>query len=432
MEIVRDERKEFAILVGIDYKKESLFSFEDSISEVKELAKACNIEIVSLLTQKKEKPETGTYLGTGKLRELKEIIDNYEVDYVIFDNELSGIQIRNLEEFLETTVLDRTGLILTIFASRAKSREGKLQVELARLQYEKPRLIGLGNILSRTGAGRLARGQGESQLELDRRQISNKIHEIKKELEEVKKHRDLQRKQRKRNNIPTVSLVGYTNAGKSTLMNYFMDLSTRDIAENKAFVQDMLFATLDSFSKKITFEDNKSFILSDTVGFVSKLPHSLVEAFKSTLEEVIESDFLVYVVDISSKNYEHQLKVTQNVIKELEADSIPFIVVYNKIDKISDEVLKERGNIATNFIDISALNGIGIDKLIETIKKNIFKDEVEVELLIPYSDGSVTSHLQNSRSISKIDYRDKGTYLKVVLKNSELSKYEKYLLTSNL
>ena len=432
MEIVRDERKEFAILVGIDYKKESLFSFEDSISEVKELAKACNIEIVSLLTQKKEKPETGTYLGTGKLRELKEIIDNYEVDYVIFDNELSGIQIRNLEEYLETTVLDRTGLILTIFASRAKSREGKLQVELARLQYEKPRLIGLGNILSRTGAGRLARGQGESQLELDRRQISNKIHEIKKELEEVKKHRDLQRKQRKRNNIPTVSLVGYTNAGKSTLMNYFMDLSTRDIAENKAFVQDMLFATLDSFSKKITFEDNKSFILSDTVGFVSKLPHSLVEAFKSTLEEVIESDFLVYVVDISSKNYEHQLKVTQNVIKELEADSIPFIVVYNKIDKISDEILKERGNIATNFIDISALNGIGIDKLIETIKKNIFKDEVEVELLIPYSDGSVTSHLQNSRSISKIDYRDKGTYLKVVLKNSELSKYEKYLLTSNL
>lgn len=432
MEIVRDERKEFAILVGIDYKRESLFSFEDSISEVKELAKACNIEIVSLLTQKKEKPETGTYLGTGKLRELKEIIDNYEVDYVIFDNELSGIQIRNLEEYLETTVLDRTGLILTIFASRAKSREGKLQVELARLQYEKPRLIGLGNILSRTGAGRLARGQGESQLELDRRQISNKIHEIKKELEEVKKHRDLQRKQRKRNNIPTVSLVGYTNAGKSTLMNYFMDLSTRDIAENKAFVQDMLFATLDSFSKKITFEDNKSFILSDTVGFVSKLPHSLVEAFKSTLEEVIESDFLVYVVDISSKNYEHQLKVTQNVIKELEADSIPFIVVYNKIDKISDEILKERGNIATNFIDISALNGIGIDKLIETIKKNIFKDEVEVELLIPYSDGSVTSHLQNSRSISKIDYRDKGTYLKVVLKNSELSKYEKYLLTSNL
>ena len=432
MEIVRDERKEFAILVGIDYKKESLFSFEDSISEVKELAKACNIEIVSLLTQKKEKPETGTYLGTGKLRELKEIIDNYEVDYVIFDNELSGIQIRNLEEYLETTVLDRTGLILTIFASRAKSREGKLQVELARLQYEKPRLIGLGNILSRTGAGRLARGQGESQLELDRRQISNKIHEIKKELEEVKKHRDLQRKQRRRNNIPTVSLVGYTNAGKSTLMNYFMDLSTRDIAENKAFVQDMLFATLDSFSKKITFEDNKSFILSDTVGFVSKLPHSLVEAFKSTLEEVIESDFLVYVVDISSKNYEHQLKVTQNVIKELEADSIPFIVVYNKIDKISDEILKERGNIATNFIDISALNGIGIDKLIETIKKNIFKDEVEVELLIPYSDGSVTSHLQNSRSISKIDYRDEGTYLKVVLKNSELSKYEKYLLTSNL
>lgn len=428
MEIVIEDGIDKAILAAIDFKRDKDFSFEDSIDELKELAKACNIEVLDVLTQKKEKPDTGTYLGIGKLDELRLLIEWKGANLVIFDNELTGIQIRNIEAFLGVNVLDRTGLILTIFGDRAKTREGKLQVDLARLQYEKPRLIGLGNILSRTGAGRLARGQGESQLELDRRYIANKIVEIKRELEEVKKHRELQRKQRKRSEIPTVALVGYTNAGKSTLMNYFMSISSGEVPENKAFVKDMLFATLDPFSKKITFEDNKSFILTDTVGFVSKLPHSLVEAFKSTLEEVTEASFLIYVVDISSENYEYQLDVTRKVIEELSAQELPFLVAYNKIDKISSELLEKRGNITHNFVDISALTGQGIDKLIEEIKKNIFKDEELVELIIPYTEGSIASYLQQNRTILIMEHRENGTYLKLILKTTEISKYEKYFI----
>ena len=428
MAIEVEERTSKVVLAAIDFKKIGELSFEDSIDELKELAKACGFEILDVITQKKEKPDTGTYLGRGKLEELRLLVEWQGANLVIFDNELSGIQLRNLEKYLGVDVLDRTGLILAIFGDRAKTREGKLQVDLAKLQYEKPRLIGLGNILSRTGAGKLARGQGESQLELDRRYIADKIVDIKRELEDVKKHRELQRKQRKKNEIPSVALVGYTNAGKSTLMNYFMGISTGDTPENKAFVKDMLFATLDPFSKKITFEDNKSFILTDTVGFVSNLPHSLVEAFKSTLEEVTEASLLVYVVDISSDNYMHQLNVTRQVIGELNAKDIPYLVAYNKIDKISQDDLEKRGDITHPYVDISALTGQGVEALIDEIKKTIFIDEREVELLIPYVDGSITSSLQNSRTILLTEYREEGTYIKVVLKSTELSRYEKYII----
>ena len=428
MAIEVEERTSKVVLAAIDFKKIGELSFEDSIDELKELAKACGFEILDVITQKKVKPDTGTYLGRGKLEELRLLVEWQGVNLVIFDNELSGIQLRNLEKYLGVDVLDRTGLILAIFGDRAKTREGKLQVDLAKLQYEKPRLIGLGNILSRTGAGKLARGQGESQLELDRRYIADKIVDIKRELEDVKKHRELQRKQRKKNEIPSVALVGYTNAGKSTLMNYFMGISTGDTPENKAFVKDMLFATLDPFSKKITFEDNKSFILTDTVGFVSKLPHSLVEAFKSTLEEVTEASLLVYVVDISSDNYMHQLNVTRQVIGELNVKDIPYLVAYNKIDKISQDDLEKRGDITHPYVDISALTGQGVEALIDEIKKTIFIDEREVELLIPYVDGSITSSLQNSRTILLTEYREDGTYIKVVLKSTELSRYEKYII----
>ena len=428
MAIEVEERTSKVVLAAIDFKKIGELSFEDSIDELKELAKACGFEILDVITQKKEKPDTGTYLGRGKLEELRLLVEWQGANLVIFDNELSGIQLRNLEKYLGVDVLDRTGLILAIFGDRAKTREGKLQVDLAKLQYEKPRLIGLGNILSRTGAGKLARGQGESQLELDRRYIADQIVDIKRELEDVKKHRELQRKQRKKNEIPSVALVGYTNAGKSTLMNYFMGISTGDTPENKAFVKDMLFATLDPFSKKITFEDNKSFILTDTVGFVSKLPHSLVEAFKSTLEEVTEASLLVYVVDISSDNYMHQLNVTRQVIGELNVKDIPYLVAYNKIDKISQDDLEKRGDITHPYVDISALTGQGVEALIDEIKKTIFIDEREVELLIPYVDGSITSSLQNSRTILLTEYREEGTYIKVVLKSTELSRYEKYII----
>lgn len=428
LESILEENKNRTIIAAIDLKRTQEISFEDSIEEVKELVKACNLNVVDILTQKKDKPENSTYLGHGKLEELRLLIEYKEANLVVFDDELSGVQIRNLEEYLGVDILDRTGLILAIFGDRAKTREGKLQVELATLQYEKPRLIGLGKILSRVGAGRLARGQGESQLEIDRRTIADKIVDIRRELLEVKKHRELQRKQRKRNEIPSVALVGYTNAGKSTIMNYFMAISSGDVPEHKAFVKDMLFATLDPFSKKITLEDNKSFILTDTVGFVSKLPHNLVESFKSTLEEVNEASLLIYVVDISSENFEHQLKVTRQVIGEVNENNTPYLVAYNKIDKVSEEQLKKRGDVSHNFVDISALTGEGIDNLITEIKKVIFKDETEVELLIPYVEGSITSNIQNSRTVLAMEHREEGTYLKVILKNIELSKYEKYII----
>lgn len=428
MENITEDRQTRAILAAIDFKKLTEFSFEDSLNELKELSRALELDIVDVITQKMQKPEGRTYLGTGKLEELRLLVEYREAEVVVFDNELTGAQIRNLEEYLGVDILDRTGLILGIFGNRAKTREGQLQVDLAKLQYEKPRLIGLGKILSRTGAGKLARGQGESQLEVDRRTIADKIVEIRRELAEVKNHRELQRKQRKRNEIPTVSLVGYTNAGKSTIMNYFMDISNGETPDNKAFVKDMLFATLDPFSKKITLDNNQSFILTDTVGFVSKLPHTLVEAFKSTLEEVEEASLLIFVVDISSENYNHQLSVTKKVVGELNAKHIPFLVAYNKIDKMTEEELQKRGEITDKYVDISALTGAGIPTLIEEIKKAIFKDEVEVELLIPYIEGNVTSKLQSERPILETEYRDEGTYIKTIIKSSEMAKYEKYLI----
>lgn len=419
--------KKKAILAGIDYNsKDKKYSFEDMIDELRELSYAADFEVCGLISQKKDRRETGTYFGKGKVEELRELVLSTQADLVIFDDELSGIQIRNLEEVLGVEVLDRTGLILGIFASRAKTKEGKLQVELAKLQYEKPRLIGLGTSLSRTGAGIGTRGLGESQLELDRREISRRIIEIKKSLDELKNQRDTQRKMRLNSDLVNVALVGYTNAGKSTLLNHFLDKSG-SIVEN-AFVKDMLFATLDPFNKKIELEENLSFILTDTVGFVSKLPHALVDAFKSTLEEVLLADFLIYVVDVSNEHYEYQLQVTREVIKELGGKDIPSIIAFNKIDKLDSETLSERGDFASEFVDISSLTGQGIDDLVEKIKSFIYKNSRVVELLLPYHDGTITSYLMGNKKVEEVDYLEEGTYIRVLLKEEEINKYKNYII----
>jgi len=420
-----DYNKKLAILAGIDYNQKNTYTFEDAMDELRELARAGNFEVVSQISQKREKKETGTYFGSGKLEELKEEIIRTGANLVIFDDELSGMQIRNLEAILEVDILDRTGLILGIFGTRAKSKEGQLQIELAQLEYEKPRLIGLGEILSRTGAGIGTRGLGESKLELDRRVISKRIVEIKKQIEEVQKNREIQRSQRVRSGIKNIALVGYTNAGKSTLLNKFIEISKSEL-ENKAYVEDMLFATLDPFNKKIVLEDNLSFILTDTVGFVSKLPHTLVEAFKSTLEEVVLADYLIYVVDVSNEHYQYQLDVTLNVVKELGAGDIPFLVAYNKIDKLSEEELKERGDISFDFVDISAVNGLGLESLIEKIKKHISKEEVLLKLLLPYDVGNLHSQLMEKNRVMNSEYKENGIEVEVYIKNSELHKFEKY------
>lgn len=397
------------------------------MEELKELAYASNFEVFSVISQKRGTRDRGTYFGSGKVEELKVEVLRSGADLVIFDDELSGMQIRNLEAALGVDVLDRTGLILGIFGRRAASKEGKLQVQLAQLEYEKPRLVGLGKVLSRTGAGIGTRGLGESQLELDRRTISRRIVEIKRQLEEVEKNREVQRKQRMKSDIKKVALVGYTNAGKSSIMNKIMEMSGSEV-ENKAFAEDMLFATLDPFNKKITLDDNLSFILSDTVGFVRKLPHTLVEAFKSTLEEVLMADYLIYVVDVSNDNYEYQLNVTLDVVKELGGHDIPFIVAYNKIDKLPEGEADKRGNAIFDFVDISAIRGDGMETLLEKIKSHIAKEERLVKVVIPYSEGGLHSFLLENNRVVGSEYGEDGIEVEVYLKPSDMGKFEKYIV----
>lgn len=397
------------------------------MEELKELAYASNFEVFSIISQKRGTRDRGTYFGSGKVEELKVEVLRSGADLVIFDDELSGMQIRNLEAALGVDVLDRTGLILGIFGRRAASKEGKLQVQLAQLEYEKPRLVGLGKVLSRTGAGIGTRGLGESQLELDRRTISRRIVEIKRQLEEVEKNREIQRKQRMKSDIKKVALVGYTNAGKSSIMNKIMEMCGSEV-ENRAFAEDMLFATLDPFNKKITLDDNLSFILTDTVGFVRKLPHTLVEAFKSTLEEVLMADYLIYVVDVSNDNYEYQLNVTLDVVKELGGHDIPFMVAYNKIDKLPEGEADKRGNAIFDFVDISAIRGDGMDTLLEKIKSHVAKEERLVKLVLPYSEGGLHSFLLENNRVLGSEYGENGIEVEVYLKPSDMGKFEKYIV----
>lgn len=313
-EIIKDEEYS-AILVGLALNEDISYSME----ELAGLAEAAGVEVLGQLVQNLEKPNSATFIGKGKVEELAELCQTMGADTVIFNDELSGMQLRNLEERLGVRVIDRTILILDIFASRATSKEGKLQVELAQLQYRMPRLLGFGLALSRLGGGIGTRGPGEKKLETDRRHIAKRMDDIRKELAQAKNTRSVQRSQREKSEIPVVALMGYTNSGKSALMNRLLAMSEK---EDKVVTEkDMLFATLDTQQRNIHIDKNHEFILVDTVGFVSKLPHSLVQAFKATLEEVTYADLLLHVVDSAYENYDFHIDVTNSVIKELGADS---------------------------------------------------------------------------------------------------------------
>lgn len=431
IDVINEQHTKKAVLAGLDvYNKKNTVSIDDSLNELSELAEAAGYSVVGVIKQNKSKIDSATYLGSGKLQEINSLVDAMNIDLVIFDDELSGIQIRNLENIMDTDIIDRTGLILNIFADRAKSKEGKLQIELAKLRYQLPRLIGWGKTLSRTGAGIGTRGLGESKLELDRRYISKKISDLDKSLKEVKKHREIQRKQRKKNSVPTVALVGYTNSGKSTLMNYLMSIDGEHlhINRNEAFAEDMLFATLDPFHKMIKLQNNLEFLLIDTVGFVSKLPHFLVEAFKSTLEEITEADLLIYVVDISRDDYNHQLKVTREVVTELEAANKSHITVFNKIDKLDESQLSKAFEITENSVDISALKGDGIDKLISMIEDRLFEQDKLVKLLIPFSHGNISSYLLENCRVTKHEYVELGLLIELYLNNKDLQKVNNFII----
>lgn len=413
------ERK--GILVGININNEN--GFEESMVELKNLCMACDIEAIGELVQNSKQINKAHYIGSGKLDELKSLVNSEEVDIVIFNNELSSSQLRNTEKAIECEVIDRTALILSIFAERAKTREAKLQVEVARLQYLLPRLIGANENLGRQsgGVGTKNKGAGEKKLELDRRKIEAKIAALNKELEELKHQRETQRNLRRKSSVPQIALVGYTNAGKSSIMNSMID-TFKDSEEKKVFEKDMLFATLETSIRSIKLDDNKKFLLSDTVGFVSNLPHNLIKAFRSTLEEVCEADLLLHVVDISNPDYKHHIKVTNETLKEIGAESVPMIYVYNKIDLV-DGYLTEK-----NGVYISAKKNLGIDKLVETISNKVFNNYINCNMFIPYDKGNLLSYLNDNARVIDRKYRNDGTELSIECSNIDYEKYREYVI----
>lgn len=417
-----------AILVGLHTEsRREIMSIENSLKELEELAYAAGAKVLHTVIQNKQKVDTTFYIGKGKVEEIKILCDTLDANLVIFNDELSGAQLRNLEELIDVTVIDRTTLILDIFAQRAQSKEGKLQVELAQLRYRLPRLIGLGKSLSRTGAGIGTRGPGEKKLELDRRHILDRISDIKEQIEEIKKNREVQRTKRRKSEIPIVALVGYTNAGKSTLMNKLMEMTGKPQEDKEVYVEDMLFATLDTSHRKMILPSKEAFILIDTVGFVSKLPHSLIEAFKATLEEVQYADLLIHVVDATNPNYEMQIKVTEQVLEELDAKDQTTILVFNKIDKIEPENLFMP--FGEDALAISAAKGIGIDELMEKIKEKIFSHMKMTVLLLPYGRGDIVSYLCDKTKVNKTEYREDGVFIETYLGPADYNKYKEYILS---
>lgn len=418
-----DVLQEKAILVGVNLRNDA--HFEYSMEELGNLAEALNVEVVGTVTQNLERVTPSHYVGTGKIEEIKNFYDEAQANLVIFNDELSPSQIRNLERDLETKVIDRTMLILDIFGRRAKTREAQLQVELAQLQYMLPRLVGLHASLSRqgggTGGGFKNRGAGETKLELDRRKIEDQISKIKRDLEQVKEQRETQRKQRRKNAMPVVSIVGYTNAGKSTIMNQLLTKIGQE-EHKQVFEKDMLFATLETSVRQIELPDKKSFLLTDTVGFVSKLPHHLVKAFRSTLEEARDADLLLHVVDVSNPEYKFMMDVTNETLKAVGVEDIPTIYVYNKADLANVPYPVNSGD----NIWISAKQGVGLTELIQLIRQHIFSDYVTSKMLIPYEQGNIVSYLNEHASIYATAYEENGTLLELEMKEIDYSKYKKY------
>lgn len=411
---------EKAILVGLDLNNDS--NFNDSMHELSKLAEACEVEVLQTITQKREKPTANYYIGVGKVDEVRETINTLDADLVIFNDELSPSHIRNLEKTLDTKVIDRTVLILDIFAKRAKTKEAMLQVELAQAKYYLPRIVGMYKYLSRQKSGTGSKGPGEQQLELDRRLLRARITQLKKELRQVVQVRRTQREKRKKNHVFTVALTGYTNSGKSTLMNAIIQTSPTQ-TDHYAFQKDMLFATLETKTRNIHIDNNRNFLLTDTVGFIDKLPHHLVEAFKSTLEEISEASLILHVIDISNRNYEIQTQTVESVLKDIGVKDIPIIHVYNKTDLLRDIPVANR----EQSIYISAKNNYHIDRLLSMIDNELFQSIRQVKMLIPFSDSEVYSKLKTNANIFSTEYLNEGIKIEVELNNKYYNKFKKYI-----
>lgn len=436
-QIIEDEKQVRAILVGLNTDK-SDDEFERSMKELKELTKALDIKVAATVTQSLPSPDRSTFIGSGKVEEIKSSLDVFDADIIIFNDALSPMQIRNLEKILDTEVIDRTGLILQIFAKRAKTRESRLQVEYAQLQYMLPRLVGMRSSLSRQGggSGRLSnKGSGEKQLELDRRRIEHRMSELRRELENVEKERDTQRNKRLSSAEPKISLVGYTNAGKSTIMNNLLSYYGGENFEDKQVLEkDMLFATLDTSVRRISSPGHRPFLLTDTVGFISELPHTLVKAFRSTLEEAKYADLILEVIDFSDPEYRHHMDVTRDTLAEIGAGDIPVLYVFNKSDlvqKIQEEesqLVMEVPRISDDRAYICAKSKESLDALIGLIEDKLKQDDTLCELLLPYSEGGILNELTNSSIIDNTEYLPEGVKLTVHLSAKNAQKYSKFIL----
>ena len=420
---VIEETEEKAILVGSDTK--------ESLEELKELSEACNVPVLKTVFQSRNKIDAAYFIGRGKVLEIASMRQVERANVIIFDDELSGSQVRNLEAAIGAKVIDRTTLILEIFATRAKTKEAKIQVELAQLKYRLSRLQGLGTILSRTGGGIGTRGPGEKKLETDRRHIMETVYDLKDELKKIKKTREVQREKRNKENIPQVSLVGYTNAGKSTLRNALCDLAAKkeNKIKEKVFEADMLFATLDTTTRAITLRKKGLITLTDTVGFVRKLPHELVEAFKSTLEEVIFSDLLCHVIDTSSDTAVEQYIAVNEVLSELGVVNKEMILVLNKIDKATEEqisIIKEAID-DNEVIEISAKEGTNLEEFLNLIEEKLPYNYRKVEYLIPYEKGDIQSFLHRNARVIEEEYKDNGTYMVAEVDDEVYNKTQDYV-----
>lgn len=418
------EEKQKVLLVGVNLNDE--FYFFKSMSELEELVKACQMLPIGSVVQNLKEINSAFYVGSGKLEEIKDKINELHPDLVVFNNELSPSQLKNLELKLDIQILDRTSIILNIFALRAKTNEAKMQVEISKLRYMLPRLSGLHLSLGRQGGGSgfSNKGSGEKQIELDRRIIEDRISKLNKELSEIETRRNIQRRKRSDSEIPLVSLVGYTNAGKSTLLNTLVDLSLSDESK-KVYEEDMLFATLETSIRKIKIKDGKEFLLSDTVGFIRELPHMLIKAFRSTLDEVKNSDLLLHVVDFSNEEYEENIRVTNSTLKEIGADNIPVIYVFNKCDEVNDIKLPY---VDGNKVYISAKNNIGINELINVISNNIFKEYVTCKMEIPFKRGDIVSYLKGKYDFISTQYTNDGTLIEICLNKKDYGKYKNYII----